>query len=211
TISVIAGGGTAASASAFIVPSTAHWINSSGGQWNTSANWSTGTVPTASNDVVIDAAGTYTVNLDVTPAFNTLTIGGGATGTQTLSLGSGQDVTFTNPGTVTASGAITFASGRLLGTGPLTVNGLMNWTGDSEIDTTVTIASGATLNLSGFGTRFLNGGTINNSGTITWSGTDNISIYNSGVINNLATGLFSVTNDQVIYQHCCSAPQAFNN
>jgi uncharacterized repeat protein (TIGR01451 family) len=211
SISVIAGGGTGTSASTFTVLTTAHWINSSGGNWNTPSNWSTGSVPTASNDVVIDAAGTYTVNLDVTPAFNTLTVGGGATGTQTLDLGISHDVTFTNPGSVTASGALTFASGRLLGAGPLTVNGLMNWTADAEVDTTVTIASGATLNISGIGTRYINGGTLNNGGTVNWSGGNNFSLYNSGVINNLATGLFSVTNDSIIYQHCCAAGQAFNN
>jgi uncharacterized repeat protein (TIGR01451 family) len=211
TISVVAGGGTGTSASAFTVITTAHWINASGGNWNTASNWSTGTVPTAANDVVIDAAGTYTVNLDVTPAFNSLTVGGGATGTQTLDLGVNHDVTFTNPGTVTASGALTFGSGRLLGTGPLNVNGVMNWTADAEVDTTVAIVSGGTLNISGFGTRYINGGTLNNSGTVNWSGGNNLSIYNSGVINNLATGLFAVTNDQLIYQHCCGAPQAFNN
>jgi uncharacterized repeat protein (TIGR01451 family) len=211
TISIVAGGGSVTSATAFTVATAVHWINSSGGNWNTGSNWSGGSVPTASNDVVIDAAGTYTVNLDVNPAFNSLTIGGGATGTQTLDLGFSHDVTFTNPGTVTASGAITFATGRLLGAGSLTVNGTMNWISDGEIQTTVTIASGATLNISGSGTRYLNGGTINNSGTVNWTGSNNLSIYNSGVINNLAAGLFSVTNDQLIYQHCCSAAQAFNN
>jgi uncharacterized repeat protein (TIGR01451 family) len=211
TISVVAGGGTGTSATAFTVITGAHWINSSGGNWNTASNWSTGSVPTASNDVIIDAPGTYTVTLDVNPAFNSLTVGGGPTGTQTLDLGVGHDLTFTNPGTIATSGALTFASGRLLGTGPLTVNGLMNWSSDSEIDTTVTIASGATLNISGSGTRQINGGTLNNSGTANWSGGNNISIYNSGVINNLAAGLFVATNDQLIYQHCCSAAQAFNN
>src|SRR4051794_27921262 len=210
-ISVVAGGGTGTSASNFTVLSTAHWINSSGGNWNTPSNWSTGSVPTASNDVFIDAAGTYTVTLDVNPAFNTLTVGGGATGTQTLDLGFGHDVTFTNAGTVTASGAVTFATGRLLGTGPLTVNGTMNWSSDGEIQSTVSIASGATLNIFGSGTRYLSGGTINNSGTVNWSGGNNLSIYNSGVINNLAAGLFSVTNDQLIYQSCCGIGQAINN
>ncbi len=210
-ISVVAGGGTGTSASAFTVITTAHWINAGGGSWNSTSNWSTGTVPTAANDVVIDAAGTYTVNLDVAPAFNSLTVGGGATGTQTLDVGVSHDLTFTNPATVTASGALTFGSGRLLGAGPLTVNGVMNWNADAEVDTTVAIASGGTLNISGFGTRNINGGTLNNSGTINWSGGNNLSIYNSGVINNLAAGLFAATNDQLIYQHCCGTGQAFNN
>src|SRR5205807_1397977 len=73
------------------------------------------------------------------------------------------------------------------------------------------IGSGGTLNLTGSGTRFIDGGTLNNSGTVNWSGGNNISVYDSGVINNQAAGLFSVKNDQILYQHCCSAGQAFNN
>jgi hypothetical protein len=211
TISVITGGGTATSGSSFTALTTAHWINSSGGNWNTASNWSTGTVPTASNDVVIDANGTYTVNLDVAPAFNTLTIGGGATGTQTLADATSRDIAFSNAGTITSSGALTLSSGRLLGAGVLTVNGALNWNSDSEIDTTVAIANGASMNLSGAGTRYINGGTINNSGTVNWSGTNNISVYSGGVINNLSGGLFLATNDQQIYQHCCTAGLAFNN
>ncbi len=210
-LSVNNGGGVGVSGSQFTIVSANHWTNAAGGNWSTGSNWSLGSAPTAANDAIIDASGTYTVNLDVTPAFNTLTIGGGATGTQTLADTTTRDITFTNAGTVMANGILTLSSGRLLGTGGLSVNGTVNWTADSEIDTTVAIAGGASMNLSGFGTRFLNGGTINNSGTINWSGAHNISVYNSGVINNLAGGLFSVTNDQQIYQHCCSAGQAFNN
>jgi uncharacterized repeat protein (TIGR01451 family) len=210
-ISVVAGGGTATSSGTFTVLSDAHWINSSGGNWSTGANWSTGTPPTAANNAIIDASGTYTVTLDVTPAFNTLTIGGGATGTQTLAGTSSRDLTFTNPGTITASGVLALTSGKLLGSGTLTVNGTVNWNGDSEIHNTVNLAAGATMNISGFGTRFLDGGTLNNTGTVNWSGANNISVYDSGVINNLAGGLFSVTNDQLILQHCCAAGQPFNN
>jgi uncharacterized repeat protein (TIGR01451 family) len=211
TISVVAGGGTGTSASTFTIVTGVHWINSSGGNWSTGSNWSTGTVPTAANDVVIDAAGTYTVSLDINPNFNTLTVGGGTSGTQTLSIASSNTVTFNGASSVASNGAITFVSGTLTGSAGLTVNGAMNWTSDSEIDITVTVAAAGSINISGSGTRFLNGATINNSGTINWSGTNNISVYNSGVINNLSGGLFSVTSDQFIYQHCCGAGQAFNN
>ena len=202
---------TSVSSSSVTVLSDDHWTNSSGGNWSTGSNWSLGSAPTSANNAIIDASGTYTVNLDVTPAFNSLTIGGGATGTQTLADTTTQDITFTNAGTITTSGVLALSSGRLVGAGGLTVNGTLNWSADSEIDTTVAVSNGASMNLSGSGTRFLNGGTINNSGTINWSGTENISVYNSGVINNLSGGLFSVTNDQQIFQHCCSAGQAFNN
>jgi len=32
------------------------WINANGGNWNTAANWSTGTVPTAADNAIVDAA-----------------------------------------------------------------------------------------------------------------------------------------------------------
>jgi len=210
-ISVGNDGGVGVSGSSFTVPTAAHWINSSGGNWSTGANWSTGSAPGSATDAIIDATGTYTVTLDVTPAFSSLTVGGGASGTQTLDLGSGHTVTFTNAGTVTSSGALTFASGTLTGAGGLTVNGVMNWSSDSTISTTVSIGAGGTLNMPNGGTRYIDAGTLNNSGTINWSGTNNLSVVDSGVINNQAGGLFSVTNNQIIYQSCCTAGQAFNN
>ena len=38
------------------VPSTVSWINAAGGDWDNAANWSTGMVPTATDDVVIEDA-----------------------------------------------------------------------------------------------------------------------------------------------------------
>ncbi|MHB8788943.1 MAG: RHS repeat-associated core domain-containing protein [Desulfobulbaceae bacterium] len=59
------------------------WINPSGGNWNDSANWSTGTVPSTNDDVAISMDGTYSVTLSSSISVANLTIGGGA-GTQTL-------------------------------------------------------------------------------------------------------------------------------
>jgi uncharacterized repeat protein (TIGR01451 family) len=210
TISVTAGGGTATSAGTFTVLTQAHWINSSGGNWSTASNWSTGSVPGATTDAIIDANGTYAVNLDVDASVLSLSVGGTVSGTQTLSLNASHDLTIANASTIGSLGMLTMSSGRLLGAGVLTIYGIMNWNADSEIQSTVTVATGA-LNISGNGTRFLNGGTLNNNGVVNWSGANNISVYNSGVINNLATGGFSITNDQLIYQHCCTPGQAFTN
>ena len=211
TISIVAGGGTAISGSAFTVLTAVHWINSSGGNWNTASNWSSGSVPTASNDVVIDASGTYTVDLDVNPAFNTLTIGGGATGTQTLSNITSRDINLTSASSVASNGVLTLSSGRLLGPGALTVNGALNWTADSQIFAAVNVAAAGSLNISGGGTRYADGGTINNSGTINWSGANNISLYNGALISNLTGANFNITNDQQIYQHCCGGSLGVNN
>jgi hypothetical protein len=211
TVSATTAGGIATSPGNFTVSSIVHWINAAGGNWNTGTNWSTGLVPSAADNVAIDTAGTYTVNLDVNPSFNSLIVGGGATGTQTLDLGSGHTTNFPNASTIASSGVLTFSNGILASGGVLTVNGTMNWSGDSEIQAAVAIAAGASMNISGTGTRNVNGGTINNFGTVNWSGGNNISVYNTGVINNRTGGLFSLTNDQLIYQSCCGAGQAFSN
>jgi hypothetical protein len=211
TVSATTAGGTATSPGNFTVSSVVHWINPAGGNWNTGVNWSTGLAPSAADNVAIDASGTYTVNLDVNPSFNSLIVGGGATGTQTLDLGSGHTTSFPNASTIASSGVLTFSNGTLSGAGGLTVNGTMNWSGDSTINTSVNVASGATFTMSGSGTRQIDGGSLNNSGTVNWGGGNNISIFNSGSINNLAGGLFSITNDQLIYQNCCTAPLQFSN
>src|SRR6185295_2673942 len=59
--------------------------------------------------------------------------------------------------------------------------------------------------------RYIDGGTLNNAGTAHWSGGNNLSIYNSGVINNQSGALFDVTNDSLVYFHCCFGGQPFNN
>ena len=63
-----------------------------GGAWFTAVNWTPASVPGAGSTACIDAAGTYTVTLDpsndATPVdLDALSIGGGASGVQTLSLG----------------------------------------------------------------------------------------------------------------------------
>src|SRR5207237_3488778 len=40
------------------------WASGISGLWTQATNWSTGTVPTGNDDVTIDAAGSYTVNVD---------------------------------------------------------------------------------------------------------------------------------------------------
>src|SRR5438046_8641493 len=75
----------------------------------------------------------------------------------------------------------------------------------------LTIVSGGTLNITGFGTRFIDGGTINKSHVCNRVADHNLTIANSGNINNQVGGVFRLTNDQLIFQHCCSAGEAFNN
>jgi hypothetical protein len=44
-----------------LAPAAIHWINTNGGDWSDPTNWSTGTVPGPSDDVLIDVGGNITV------------------------------------------------------------------------------------------------------------------------------------------------------
>ncbi|QQS61821.1 MAG: hypothetical protein IPN70_02795 [Candidatus Moraniibacteriota bacterium] len=72
--------------------STVTWTGTTSTAWTTVTNWNTGTVPTSTDDVVINYTGTNQPTLDVnggTITIQSLTLGGGAsTSTLTLSYGS---------------------------------------------------------------------------------------------------------------------------
>jgi len=62
---------------------TIGWINASGGNWNNPSNWSSGTVPTSTDDVIINLTDTFTIVLDMNATINSLTLGY-SSGAQTL-------------------------------------------------------------------------------------------------------------------------------
>lgn len=84
------------------------WINPENGNWNTAANWSTGTVPTAVDDVYINVDGTYTVTINSTVYAATITVGRGE-GTQALLIeGVVIDSDMTNYGVIKVRRVCTF-------------------------------------------------------------------------------------------------------
>jgi hypothetical protein len=102
------------------------WIGGTG-LWDAAANWSPAQVPGPADNVFITNVGTYTVTIDkpdVDPAIISSLILGGASGTQTLSVG---NVVLTLNGTsvVNTNGHLdlTLASSELVGPGSVTVNG----------------------------------------------------------------------------------------
>ena len=84
--------GFAAHADAYV------WQGSSGGSWNTAANWAGGAVPNGSG-VEVDfsaASGTYSVNVDVAVTIGKITVNGASAATLTLS---GSKITFAGSST----------------------------------------------------------------------------------------------------------------
>jgi hypothetical protein len=59
-----------------VQPSTVSWINSASGQWSTGTNWSTGAVPGAGDDVVINQSNTVTVTLAAGTSIHSLSVTG---------------------------------------------------------------------------------------------------------------------------------------
>jgi hypothetical protein len=105
----------------------------------------------------------------------------------------------------TGNGTINFASdetintltlegGTLTGTGNVTVTNLFNWTGGAMTGVGSTISTG-TFNVSGNNGKDLNGRELDNTGTLTWTGTGSITVRNGGLLDNQLGGTFLIQND----------------
>ncbi len=97
--------------------STVNWTNTSGGDWDTAGNWSTHSVPSSSDDVVINEPGNVTI---------------------THSQGSTDSVK-----TVTSSNTLVISGGTLAVSGTLADSGNLSVAGGTLAN--ATISSGTTL------------------------------------------------------------------
>ncbi len=100
---------------AFAASCSDSWLNPASGSWTTATNWSTGVVPTSSDDVCIQVAGTYTVTLPASASVDSLTLGDSSgTGTQTLLVssasGSSPTLTVANDSAIEATGQLELES-----------------------------------------------------------------------------------------------------
>lgn len=187
------------------------WVNLSGGSWHIAANWSPAEVPGTGDNAFITNNGTYTVTISSDASVNSVTVGGGS-GTQTLTLNSG-NFTIATAGVVATSGVLSMAGGSVLGGGDLTVHGALNWSAGNMAGTGRTIVgSGGTAILSGSATKGLNR-TFENFGTVNYSGTTLTFGFGApvaGVINNATGAVFNVTGDGDFLQSSAGA-HAFHN
>ena len=180
------------------------------GAWSSAANWVGGVAPTASNSVVIGAAGAYTITTSQAITVESLTI---SDPTATLVLGAGKRFTLcgvepsSNAGglNLTAGAILSFAGG-LTNTGRIYLNGV----------------SGASVNSTGLPATLVNGGasagsisgagvigdanlTFNNlaKGGVNANGAKSLTLTAGGGVNNAglleatAGGTLSLQNDAV--------------
>ncbi|HTU31878.1 MAG TPA: hypothetical protein VMF07_20980 [Solirubrobacteraceae bacterium] len=155
---------------------TDSWTNASGGSWDTATNWSTGAVPTSSDIVCINEAGTYTVvvgNETITVAALTV---GGTGATPTLQIGNGGSsfphITVTGTAATVAGGTISDGWGGTFSAGAL------NNAGTFLVPST------------GF-TSSYTFGNVTNSGAFTVDSIANVSLSNGDTFDN-AAGTISV-------------------
>jgi RHS repeat-associated protein len=143
------------------VPATVTWINAASGDWDTRANWSTGSLPGATDDVVIntlnagasithtqnitDAVNSITAAAPLTLSGGTLSVAGNFSDSSTVSLSGGKLANATVQANIQAAGGaldgVTLAAGSTL-TMPaqqsvavydgLTVNGTVDFTGSFD-------------------------------------------------------------------------------
>jgi RHS repeat-associated protein/uncharacterized repeat protein (TIGR01451 family) len=159
-----------------ILPATVNWINPNGGNWDTAANWSTGSLPGVGDDVVVRTAlaATITIQSGDMVSVHSLTTGGN----DTLSITGGS---LSVAAKSTLNGALAMTGGSLTASGP-------GGTLTANRSTTVSAASlyatgGASLNLSKL-TSYDSPGTYENE---TWQATGTGSTLNLAGLTGLGT------------------------
>ena len=165
----------------------------------------TGTVDAQSGVLKLTGGGTST-GVFSADTEGTLRFGGG---THTLNGGTsftGAGIVDFNTGTINVNGsctangaALNLSLATLTGTGTMTVNGAMNWSGGTMSGSGSTdISAGGTLDISGTSyTKTLDTRTINNAGTVAVTTTPQINFYNA-TINNQAGATFDLQSDTTL-------------
>ena len=163
------------------------WTNASGGVWSDAASWSKGAVPVATDSVVIDTPGSYTVTIDAPAVADYVAVGA----TQVLDISAGS-LTVNNWVEVATGGELEISGGTLDGTGTVSILGALTWNGGAMAGTGITrIQFGATASISGSTT--LDTRTFQNFGTVTYSGGIlDMTGDNGAVFDNRAGGVIDI-------------------
>jgi hypothetical protein len=145
---------------------TPSWTGNVDNNWNNAANWCSGTVPTAADNVVIGAGTPYSPVISTAALANNVTILTGAS------------ITINSTGTLTAAGNIT-NSGTFASTGTLVLNGTaaQTITGNIAVNN-FTVNNPAGVNISSgtvkvYGTYMPQAGTLNTNDNLVLASTAN--------------------------------------
>jgi hypothetical protein len=172
----------------------------------------TGTVDVQTGTLTLtgggSASGTFTVAAGATMLFNTYSLNAGASGT-------GAGTFLHSSGTLTVAADVTvpnfaLSGGTLTGGGTLTVSDLLSWTSGTMSGGGKTVIPNR-MDVSGTSLKDLFTRTIENAGTVTWTGTGNIRTGSGGVFTNLANAVFDIQNNQSFANDFGSGNLTFHN
>ncbi len=194
-----------------------YWTNTLGGNWSDAVNWSPNQVPGTDDNALITQDGTYTV--EAINAVISKVFAGAANGTQTVTF-SGVNLNLTGPCIFSNNAVLNLIGGAGnfgLGSAEATIliQGQMHvLTGFSAVGLpgSLTIASGARLNVDTSGGFGLNG-RLTNAGAVVCFGSGpfgGASFVTGGGIYNLAGAIFEVQNDAPIWNAQFTAPRFYN-
>jgi len=169
-----------------------YWKMPVSGSWHDPTMWSTGTVPTANDNVLISVPGDITVTLTQQGTTNTIN-----------SLICDEIFVFNRPSLAIADSSevtnlFTLNGGTLFGTGDLAIFGSFSWiNGSMSGSGALNIAATGSMTFSNTTAQsFLR--TINNSGITSLSGTGTLFIGDRAFFNNLANGVLDIQADLFI-------------
>lgn len=189
--------GLGAASSAAAGDCTKSWAGPTTGtaSWDTNENWTPAGAPGSSDDVCIQAAGTYTVSMPATRSVRSLALGLPSDGTQTLEtpgmsvtqgIGiSGHGVLAMNSATVNLSGS------TLTNDGTITATGAGGFTGNVVNLATIQINGNTTY--AGTNAKFENRGVLNLADGVTLSASTSSCGDQSVTFGNLAGGQINAT------------------
>lgn len=182
------------SGAAITITQPGTWLGTSNTLWSNTANWSCGTLPTATTNVTISSSAPNMPVVDITGAVcNDLTIQSGAS----VTINNGQVLTIkgsaTNNGTFSAVGKTTFSGGNQTLPGGSYENLEIAGTGTKTLDGAVTVSGTFTLTSSSLelGNNDL---TIGSSGSLTGGSASSYVITNgSGSLKRQGIGAGAIT------------------
>lgn len=167
------------------------WISATSGSWTTGSNWSTGVVPGAADDVILDVPAAVTVTLSTNVTVNSI---------------SSKEHLQQTGGTVTLSapsvfdGAYTLTSGTITSVASRTFNGPFTWNA-GIFSGAGAIQNNGIMSMNGSGSKTITGGlTFTNNGTVSWTG-GYLYLNSSSIFQNAATGIFDAhaSDDTITY------------
>ncbi len=144
-----------------------------------------GTIQVAANSVLEFDGGVHTLNNAAVAGEGLLQQTSGTVNT------SGAGASIASPATFLLQG------GLLGGDGPLAVNGAFRWSGGT-ISGTGALFSNNVLSIEGNAIKILDGRTLTNAGSGSWSGIGELRLRNSGILLNQAGGTFDVQTDAIL-------------